>query len=1840
MHVLNAWLPPPVAEKTYLETQAFSEAVRLLQQDCSPSHLAASPYDSLKWISIANNFLQSRSYLEVADIELFITVILSLFLRDDENYYVQARWGSVLYKFLKKFSKKLSLTLHWRPFYDAFVRSVFSRRGSFEGIALQTTYAKSFWDIIRKCRRFFSKGSAAEIWAEFRPMMDDVSHNTSLEGVGFISLFLPTTSKEDFEFFTCEWFAECLELWNGVPYCQFWNAQWMSLVSRCIRNSDCMPNLHMEQFVSGLFSHFLRSFEVPVGKTSGVFPYQRAVTREIVRAFPSEWSVSVPKNIAKSVVYLLKPKGSAERHLSCMVDLLEQYYHPSNGGQWTSSLEKFLRHTVAFFLKRLAEEKRQQFVNSEACSDHAHFLTREEIKEFVAIIVKLIERGQYSKSSSLAYTAAKASSALAYIEPALVLPLSIKCFHTALRSITATHQLEAAIKTLALSARTLVIGSAMNIELPGAYLSDEIVADCKSILELAMFDTLSGLDANDPPKTMATLQFLCSMFSSLRMISSHTDDLSSVLVIDWSQWLDEFFGRLFSLLLHLESDNHLIEAVESDKGLVWKSFLVQEDSFYFSTLQLLFSRLTTDLYKQALKSVAKFVNNHTLKGGVIEIGLLCSAAVYANPRNGISELVRPIMISVLSSLEECPSTGFSGVSNSQAVFDLKTTLSPALETSIVSSLTLISFGLMFAGEHVIEFKDLVKRIIAASFDAPSAKVNEAGSRLLSMILQSLVRYFPVDQYRMLKAYADMEGVEEWLSTKADSGVDRECPTWHVPSQSEIALANGLLDMHLKSALTELKSICLSSDQDNSGILAKEKEHLRVVLLRIDASSRGVRLCLPDFRSSQAATNTGEIEPFFISGATGVSVGTADLREEAAEILHLACNYCLRTWTDDIVILSLLADSIAAVGDPGSLNYFEWTTTKNLTKMELKTLLEPPTNFLTRQFVKGHRRPEWLIIELAVLHNTWRASQAEYNRYRAAQNGDQNPPKHVMLLIEDLTSLSLHNYDAVRKMAASSLKKIFKRFPSAMIKQLPVLLKSLKDPLVPEHAALGSCAVLASRTIARYLTEDFGSFSSFFLAILSSGHHGSIKAQNAINELFVGFVLRFGGLPIHNYQDNAVVASSDNYASIVKKIQSFCASSDFTHWRYILMAQGMLILLSAHGPNSSCCQSSYDANTQNDIIGHFLLNLKSDFPPLRQLSIISLLFLLQPFCNKRESNTDFENDSMSEESTISSLNPRLVSILSQGDFGNTTFRNISVDHDFSDGETRLRQVTMAGVVSMFNESTFSTLWVPGYVRLWPRTRTVDTVMNGDGFSSKCAKLFKRLVQICGLETLEAYRGPLQEAVNHLDERGMQCSAAEVIAGFLHSDTHSILKAWDEWLQPLFKKLLLYSSVETITEWAACIRFAATGKGQLGRRSPLTRPLVLSSLLEPLPFTSSSNAVVKYFTFASAALSEIPPSRENSDELAYNQQLLSEALRFIRHPAPQVREVVGLAICLAGGNLEAHSVSGYKRELKVVDLEAVDVTKWKAFITSQTLVNAVKCQRVPMQANEGIEPMGTVLAAANGGNIIQKGDDLQNAIRFTETVLYFLVSIMKSGRSQAFMDVVVELLQPVLSLQETSHKDLSSLAKVAAQFLKFQVFPATHVSKSVSALIGAANDSNWHTRIASLSFLQSFVYRHTFLLSMESLTNIWNEVKKLLSDPQVEVKELASMTLIGMIKGFDEQLFKGFYEEQIKTAREYLKSKRGRRLVNSGTATDVHALVLGLSACVQSVPYDMPGWLPEVVTTLAQFSNENSAAVRETVRKCLSEFRRTHADTWAIQKSMFNEEQLEILTDTSSSASYFA
>lgn len=61
-----------------------------------------------------------------------------------------------------------------------------------------------------------------------------------------------------------------------------------------------------------------------------------------------------------------------------------------------------------------------------------------------------------------------------------------------------------------------------------------------------------------------------------------------------------------------------------------------------------------------------------------------------------------------------------------------------------------------------------------------------------------------------------------------------------------------------------------------------KEHLRVLLLRVDASLRGVRSSLRDF---QPLSENNSVHLLTVAGASGASVGSSKLREKTADTLQ-------------------------------------------------------------------------------------------------------------------------------------------------------------------------------------------------------------------------------------------------------------------------------------------------------------------------------------------------------------------------------------------------------------------------------------------------------------------------------------------------------------------------------------------------------------------------------------------------------------------------------------------------------------------------------------------------------------------------------------------------------------------------------------------------------------------------------------------------------------------------------------------------------------------------------------------------------------------------------------------
>jgi len=203
----------------------------------------------------------------------------------------------------------------------------------------------------------------------------------------------------------------------------------------------------------------------------------------------------------------------------------------------------------------------------------------------------------------------------------------------------------------------------------------------------------------------------------------------------------------------------------------------------------------------------------------------------------------------------------------------------------------------------------------------------------------------------------------------------------------------------------------------------------------------------------------------------------------------------------------------------------------------------------------------------------------------------------------------------------------------------------------------------------------------------------------------------------------------------------------------------------------------------------------------------------------------------------------------------------------------------------------------------------------------------------------------------------------------------------------------------------------------------------------------------------------------------------------------------------------------------------------------------------------------------------------------------------------------------------------------------------LSKVLEAMHTVAQSSSWQVRSAVLPFLQVIVYRHQFLISPESMREIQGLMIELLSDSQVEVREMASSSVAVLVRICGESLalellgsFTGWSQEPL-LVRGSGDEDPSAAAARSKALQTRHAGVLGLAALIAAYPYDMPSWMPGVLVRLAKFVSDPNP-IRTTIKKAFGEFWRTHQDTWPMLKEKFTDDQLFSLTNLLASPAYFS
>ncbi|KAL0043408.1 hypothetical protein WJX79_003790 [Trebouxia sp. C0005] len=1785
--------------------------------------------------------------------------------RLQHNSAAQARWASAAAQLLRTWRHQINIIVPWRPLYDLLHASLRSSKASYEGVLILETKQSSLFSLVHRCRRFFPAGSAEEVWQELKPALQNLHTPTAQQALGWLSLFLPTHGLSQGEDGWNDRIADWMVLWESDAHNKFWRGQWMLMFAQVAKH-DTQGLINWRPYMPRLFNQLQWAFQVPVGTASATPPFSSANSPVAMALFHGEVH-TLATTAGKIIVYTLAttlssphtsgnprlarsgsgkaplqgqdPQGEDApgvdvvlSQLEQLVDLLEQYFHPSNNGGWNKYLAKFVNSLCKHLNKRLAKEAAppQGHISNGtgavsgngAVSCGRQHVSTETQRRVAQIILRMADKAQYSKDNTLAVAACSAFSQMAFIAPDLVLPLVQTRFQVALESVSATHQLVSAIHTFAICVRPLLLtGFAPNpdsAESGPVDAAEHKEAGAQAVAG-AMMATLPGIDANDPRKTLACFRFYSVVLSSVGTLQSGPGSLP----LYTEEWVEELLSRVFGILGNLEapqtrSDHAAVQGNATSAASDSASFLLEGNSMFRPMMELLFARLPQDLQLHAIKQLARFVTTTTLASVTNETALICNAAAWAAPETGVELLLKPLLGKIEEEVKHDGTAGSGRMSKVQ-------------ETTLDWLVGLAAATALHLGRAILPLKSQITRVLKALFAAPSKAGQGAASKLLSPVLGCLTARYPLDQF---------------------------APT---PTDPTSGSASG-------SASDTAPQGEISKGSAQGGKYPKET--IQGLLIQIEGAHHGLRSALPDFTSTNLPNPTGQ--KLALVGSAAPGIGGFEIRDATAKSLIAAAGFI---GANDYETLGILLRVMSGMLSRGSHEFQEAMDSFSSWKSDQDVAFDPPLAALLFDQYQGggkwgRRRPRWLMVERTYLHSLWRASQAAHKSQATSDHPstplDRVPPMHKAL-VQQLLHFSLHSYKGVHDLAPEVLDILRGAMREAASSSTVTASSKADDASAAETAkedsvAQGAAALLRAQSLFRAVSRQPSALAGLVAALMAGSQYNSPKAQQAILDCYLMFALRF----IRPPQLALAQASGGQYPDPIQKL--------FTD------------LLHVVGPDDDWAQDSIKEAVKVEVVkaleaqagfgGALLEQMSHAHPQPGSANDGSVQSQMQKFMSMSRDDMVVKSlsasfDKMREwpfcvgspegikDQAFLPRQARLVCVLADtapAAVARALQGPVQEALQHGQDEDRARTCAAAEALSGLLASRTAFEVLPG--------------SDGSAWDSWLKGAFQSALAVAPLDMAEAWAMAVRFAVNALaytNPAGMHAVLQVIIQqppqGAPSSAMVKRLKYIGQCLEEL-SSLAITGTDDTNP---------AAAYTALGERITL-RPVV------------SAEAVRAGRRFQQQFLEELPglmvrPGEALRHHLAWCGAILCDSLLWqapCSSTSGHEAEVMEVESTAASGNskplLRSHVedycniiVEGMKCGAAAVASDSTD----RGSGSSTPTASMAPTGPTPMDSDQTIldsargtsratdsdsAPQGSAAANQADGLRAESDSVMEEASTIAQNVLQNGDASrqedsegLRNGAGPSLMPLLVRLLPYLLKTQELQTPELQPLSmesKAALALLKYLPLTPQVIPQVIETLSTSSHIEPWAARAAGLVFAQYFWFRHCFLLTTQQGEAVQQLVVSMLSDRKLEVQDLAAASLSGLLKGTTPAQFEQLRQHFLQKVNQMFPAKqRGKRPSlppQKGSASSVnerHAALLGLRAFVLTSPYDVPAWLTDVLMALVKAAAE-PAPIKKTVRNTLGEFRRTHEEAGLAEvKRLLTSDQWDAIQDVSSPATYF-
>ncbi|KIK95621.1 hypothetical protein PAXRUDRAFT_826811 [Paxillus rubicundulus Ve08.2h10] len=1840
------------------------------------------------WDAMLQCWLQMRYPMATSTRSKLVIFYYELCLLPGLDVRVIRNWADMISRLLGKNVKRRleskDLLLSWRPLWRVLYKELFPKKRLGQ---TNRNLNNILLYVAENCRWYFPANDIPDMLDTFLPM---ITPDTTLTMIPVLTSFLPATHPhlylpmvfkiwESFNSFSMD--DRFLEMagnlaeehvagkaghfgeeggaqWKDIG---IWSGEeWTLLVSKGFESmyipvgKSRSPNMTSARADASSLRQGskIKKGISRINALAKLFVYSMAVDSPVRRGSAS----AMPASQGSQTVYLAGSK--AMDTLDRLITSTESFFHPSNSGPWTMLLTSFLQRLTAEFADRWFEEKLP------SCrTPVTRRLTTAIRRAFVTSLRTPALLAMFSKDALSLSMAQGALRVMAHLEPTLIMPELLERAYGGLEAVNETHRTTAVLKILS------------GISLP-LVSENQWRAGQKHLLPLLEL-CIPGIDLNDPNKTICATSFIVSVIQHVKVsdISMHHsgyalsgdapgEDLMEVdregaqfpygvetspfvalsreeertLVREstagFADWVMSLFRRVLALYENLPEEGGRKKTTGGKtEEVVLKSIK--------SMVDVVCLHLSDQLFDLVLNLVRHYATTNAKSNAVRAFGQLVACLARSKPEQTIDKFLPVCILQIQEELKH----------GASSVRTTSTHESVPSDTTLHWNMAILRGCLGYGGPALLKHKETIIQLLTLLLEKTKSERGYSGTGVLvSRVLHTLTTVYPINKYFVNNEHwADSDFNKahstQWGLLYEAKDVKIE---WHVPTAEEIDFVLEILDRVASPALDRIEDLVKSpeswdnvSRNDFCRYLAFSKAVWNgMPTIYKEAPKEVVNACADPEVDVEGLL----VEQFDVKAGIALTdpqdpryQQVVRLRTRFGSLVHLAATKLRQSQGQEDHIDAVIA--VAKAIDTFFLDY-------GMSRGDFATLQK---NFVQSREVnristhqKDNTRVVW--VKRAQLYHSGRLYMHALYRRRTALD-DQ-------LLRDDLAELCLSPYTRVRRLAQNILHSICGYYVRSTRYILPTMFNALTRGNSPDRMK-GALYVLGNKGTAAYTMADQVFQRQYLLSLLECQREEKPSVQKLVSTNSADCLIHLNEEVVRTAAYTADVPGVDaalcdlkvelksgvldddlwrtavqmapkrvqrrlqEYDQTMKSVLDI-AIRPTTHWRYVQMAITFILGLMRR-----------DAPTPPEVV-RFLMGHTTNVQPSIRLNAQQGIVRESVFIKMR---TYAKSDD--ELWLCQWRNPftKEIPINNPSEFLKTLQDPVVGPEDFYVDKFETGFLTWAATIDayvsppeqpiMWDPSSTESLaiireytdrdYYSNLVVLWGQ-ETNNNAATSD-LRSENILFIKTIAKMFDGANLKDLLDVIEPLVT-ITDKFQQAAAAEILTGLLRGSKHwpkRTLDALWSWVVPRLDHIFSQARPDTVVYWASFLQMV------LGDRDPRRNQPLLDWILSlQLDFQGDSAFAVSKSLNAVVVLMDTIGVRFNPMSERYVSLLFENA----HSNYAEIRNMIANALYLVARN------------------------RWRPSYPSTAALLAACCDtKDPLGIRESVfdDRFQQVLQ-----NLPKWKDQRLPPPRVAQsqydkvglTMLLWLWTSFHGSEACLAFPSTMKMLPEILKMSELNdNPDLQKYSSAVLQVMSGIYLPPTFAEAVLEKLVEAIHSSkSWRIRLHTLPALVLFFYRNLLMISPGGVSKIMDVLLECLADENVEVREMSSKTLSGIVRCSQRQNI-------VPLKNRFVSLARGVKLPLR-TASNyaelmkkLHSAILGLCALIESFPYSVEPWMPPLTEVLARHATD-PPPISTTIRHCASEFKKTHQETWHKDQLLFDEDQLQSLSTMLVGTSYYA